>query len=183
MNSQSSRRFLRACVENSSEFGVSTMGKLLAARTAALSLRKTDASTRESTRRPNRCSPCAKSLYPKDYSRLPVFSFDFWLIFQLFWQRFLWPRRFLVLMLTPLILFSLLGSVPPPDTSAAAHIAQPAADGFPSPEAWNTAEPVAFNTDWQGKNADPELETQVRLLWSDETLYLLYRCRYRVLTV
>src|SRR5207247_85894 len=38
----------------------------------------------------------------------------------------------------------------------------------PGPE-WAHAEPVRFSTDWQGKNADPELETEVRVLWSPET--------------
>jgi alpha-galactosidase len=58
-----------------------------------------------------------------------------------------------------------------------------ASDGFPVPSAWKPAEPVVFSSDWQGKNSDPELETQVRLLWSPETLFLRYHSRFSTLTV
>ncbi len=54
---------------------------------------------------------------------------------------------------------------------------------FPSAEDWNLAQPVRFASDWQGKNEDPGRETEVRLLWTRETLYLKFRCRYRTLTV
>ena len=43
---------------------------------------------------------------------------------------------------------------------------------------WRAAGPVRFCADWQGKNADPRLETEVRVLWSPETLYLRFVCRY-----
>ena len=43
--------------------------------------------------------------------------------------------------------------------------------------------PVWFSADWQGQNADPELETEVRVLWSPEMLYLRFVCRYRELFV
>jgi alpha-galactosidase len=55
-------------------------------------------------------------------------------------------------------------------------------EGFPSPEQWSRTEPVVFNADWQGANTDPQRETEVRLLWTKETLYLRFRCRYRTLT-
>jgi alpha-galactosidase len=55
-------------------------------------------------------------------------------------------------------------------------------DGFPSPEAWNYAQPIRFDADWQGRNADPLRETEVRLLWTNETLFLRFRCSYRSLT-
>ena len=48
---------------------------------------------------------------------------------------------------------------------------------------WQNATPVRFCTDWQGKNADPARETQVRALWSPQTLYLRFECRYRELHV
>jgi alpha-galactosidase len=44
---------------------------------------------------------------------------------------------------------------------------------------WASATPVRFSADWQGKNPDAGLETQVRVLWSPETLYLRFVCRYR----
>jgi len=59
----------------------------------------------------------------------------------------------------------------------------PDADGFPASSSWELAAPVRFNSDWQGKNADPERETEVRLLWTPESLYLRFRAKYRVITV
>ena len=52
----------------------------------------------------------------------------------------------------------------------------------PAPE-WETATPVSFCGDWQGKNADPERQTRVRVLWTLKTLYLRFECRYRELFV
>ena len=49
--------------------------------------------------------------------------------------------------------------------------------------AWEKAEPIRFSDDWQGRNADPELETEVRVLWSPEMLYLRFVCPYRELFV
>jgi alpha-galactosidase len=46
---------------------------------------------------------------------------------------------------------------------------------------WQAAEAVSFWQDWQGKNADPERETRVRVLWTPKTLYLRFECRYREL--
>jgi alpha-galactosidase len=46
---------------------------------------------------------------------------------------------------------------------------------------WQAANPIIFCTDWQGKNADPKRETQVRVLWSAQRLYLRFECRYREL--
>lgn len=45
-------------------------------------------------------------------------------------------------------------------------------------EEWQAAEPIRFCADWQGKNADSRLETEVRVLWSPEALYLRFVCRY-----
>jgi alpha-galactosidase len=57
------------------------------------------------------------------------------------------------------------------------------AGGFPPKSCWEAAQGVRFNADWQGKNADAERETQVRLLWTPDVLYLQFRAKYRVLTV
>jgi hypothetical protein len=57
------------------------------------------------------------------------------------------------------------------------------ATGFPVDSAWEIAPPVRFSADWQGLNADPGRETEVRLLWTQDTLYLRFDARYRVLTV
>jgi cellulose/xylan binding protein with CBM9 domain len=48
---------------------------------------------------------------------------------------------------------------------------------------WERTEPICFSADWQGQNADPGLETEVRALWSPEMLYLLFICRYHELFV
>jgi alpha-galactosidase len=53
---------------------------------------------------------------------------------------------------------------------------------YPAAE-WKQANPIAFSTDWQGRNADPTRETRVLVLWSRETLYLRFECRYRDLHV
>src|SRR5690348_3051593 len=52
----------------------------------------------------------------------------------------------------------------------------------PAPE-WQSAAPVVFSADWQGKNADPVRQTEVRILWSPETLYVRFVCRYAALKV
>jgi len=44
---------------------------------------------------------------------------------------------------------------------------------------WGRAEPVRFCADWQGRNSDPGLETEARVLWSPSALYLRFVCRYR----
>lgn len=56
-------------------------------------------------------------------------------------------------------------------------------DEFPSSAAWDSAAPIRFCADWQGKNADAKRATEVRLLWTPETLYLQFRARYRTVTV
>jgi alpha-galactosidase len=52
----------------------------------------------------------------------------------------------------------------------------------PVPE-WQSAQPIIFCSDWQGKNPDEQRQTQVRVLWSPQTLYLRFECRYRDLYV
>ncbi len=58
-----------------------------------------------------------------------------------------------------------------------------ALDAHHSASQWAHAEPVRFSADWQGNNADPEVETEVRILWSPVVLYLRFVCRYRDLFV
>jgi len=55
--------------------------------------------------------------------------------------------------------------------------------GFPSAHAWILAPPVRFACDWQGENADLTRETEVRVLWNNDFLYLRFLCRYRTLMV
>jgi hypothetical protein len=55
--------------------------------------------------------------------------------------------------------------------------------GFPAAVAWELAPALRFNADWQGKNPDALRETDVRLLWTPDMLYLRFRARYRAITV
>src|SRR5277367_962852 len=57
------------------------------------------------------------------------------------------------------------------------------AEGFPANDAWKNAPVVLFSSDWQGKNADPQRETQVQMLWTPDALYLRFLARYRSITV
>jgi len=69
-------------------------------------------------------------------------------------------------------------------TAAAVQMGEfPDADGFPTRSSWEVSAPVRFNADWQGKNRDPEKETEVRLLWTPEWLYLRFRAKFREITV
>jgi hypothetical protein len=54
---------------------------------------------------------------------------------------------------------------------------------FPHPADWERAQPAIFCSDWQGNNEDPQRETEVRLLWSQKTLFVRFRCRYREIYV
>jgi|KBSMisStaDraftv2_1062788.scaffolds.fasta_scaffold01587_11 hypothetical protein len=76
----------------------------------------------------------------------------------------------------------LLSAMPDGNTILATRIAGDLAiDALHSSARWAGAEPVRFSTDWQGKNADPQLESEVRVLWSPQILYLRFECRYREL--
>src|SRR5258708_36772892 len=57
------------------------------------------------------------------------------------------------------------------------------AEGFPAERAWEMAPPVRFCADWQGKNADPQRETEARALWTRERLDLRFIARYRRLRI
>jgi hypothetical protein len=57
------------------------------------------------------------------------------------------------------------------------------ASGSPVEHEWSRAESVAFCHDWQGKNEDPQRSTQVRVLWTDDHLYIRFRCQYRAIHV
>jgi hypothetical protein len=59
----------------------------------------------------------------------------------------------------------------------------PGREGFPTEPAWNSAAPIRFCADWQGHNPDPQRRTEVRALWTTETLFLLLQARYRELYV
>jgi len=54
---------------------------------------------------------------------------------------------------------------------------------FPCDEAWEAAPPIRFDHDWQGRNTDAQRETEVRVLWTPETLYCRFAVHYRSITV
>lgn len=57
------------------------------------------------------------------------------------------------------------------------------AQGFLSETAWQQARPICFAWDWRGQQADPHRETEVRVLWSPETLFFRFVARYRNVSV
>jgi alpha-galactosidase len=57
------------------------------------------------------------------------------------------------------------------------------AEGFPAEAAWEAAPPLRFSADWRGLNADPGRETEVRVLWTPENLFLRFWARYCSITV
>jgi len=66
----------------------------------------------------------------------------------------------------------------------ASRVKQPIALDAAHPASdWQRATPISFCRDWQGQNPDPGRETKVRVLWSPDTLYLRFECRYRELHV
>jgi alpha-galactosidase len=69
-------------------------------------------------------------------------------------------------------------------TAVAAQMLElPDAEGFPTSLAWGRSASLRFNTDWRGENADPQRETEVRLLWTPEWLFLRFRAKFRVISV
>jgi len=46
---------------------------------------------------------------------------------------------------------------------------------------WEQAGAISFYSDWQGHNPDAGRATQVKVLWSAQSLYLRFECRYREL--
>jgi alpha-galactosidase len=57
------------------------------------------------------------------------------------------------------------------------------ANGFPISSEWERADPIRFSHDWQGRNEDLQRQTEVRLLWSEQELYLRFSCHYRSIDV
>jgi alpha-galactosidase len=69
-------------------------------------------------------------------------------------------------------------------TAYAAKLTQPVDhDGLPPQEAWDKASPLQYQWDWRGENPDPQRQTEVSLLWTPQTLFMRFRCRYKTITV
>jgi alpha-galactosidase len=56
-------------------------------------------------------------------------------------------------------------------------------DGFPGAGWWERTPAIRFERDWRGEHADPRRATEVRLLWSDQTLWIRFEAHYRELYV
>jgi hypothetical protein len=62
----------------------------------------------------------------------------------------------------------------------AARLQTPLDDhGLPDASSWAKAAPVHFCSDWCARNPDQERLTEVRTLWSAESIYLRFDCRFR----
>ena len=55
--------------------------------------------------------------------------------------------------------------------------------GFSPCDSLRAAGAISVCHDWQGKIFDPERQTDVRLLWNHEALYIRFLCRYHTLNV
>src|SRR5260370_35505180 len=68
-------------------------------------------------------------------------------------------------------------------TAVAVRMTEPPdADGFPTSSSWDLSRALRFNADWQGRNADPERDTEVRLLGTPEWLFLRFLARFLSIT-
>lgn len=59
----------------------------------------------------------------------------------------------------------------------------PAIDGALDDDAWRAATPVQIRTDYAGAPAPNGLDTEARLLWTDDALYVAFDCAYDELVV
>jgi alpha-galactosidase len=55
--------------------------------------------------------------------------------------------------------------------------------GFPGDNSWNKARAISFDHDWRGENPTPAMATEVRLLWTPETLFVRFLAKYQSLNV
>jgi len=57
------------------------------------------------------------------------------------------------------------------------------ADGFPHKTSWQLAPSIRFDQNWRGQNADAGKVTEVRIMWTPETLFLRFHASYRTVNV
>lgn len=68
--------------------------------------------------------------------------------------------------------------------AVAAHLTEKNdSQGFPPRSAWQKAPSVRFDHDWRAENSDPQRATEIRLLWTPDTLFIRFHCNYRDITV
>jgi alpha-galactosidase len=56
-------------------------------------------------------------------------------------------------------------------------------EGFPAKSSWEKAPSYRFDQDWKGENPDAQRATEVRLVWTSETLFLRFHCNYKSIFV
>jgi len=59
----------------------------------------------------------------------------------------------------------------------------PDADGFPTLSSWGFQCLCVSTRTGKAKNSDPERETEVRLLWTPDSLFVRFHAKYRAVTV
>ena len=70
-----------------------------------------------------------------------------------------------------------------PTAFASRFASQPDAEGFPDGDDWMKSSPLSFEHDWKGENGDPGRSTEVRLLWTPDTLFVRFLAKYKTITV
>lgn len=98
------------------------------------------------------------------------------------------PIHMAIILLSALLMMSSQHSPSQCGSSSAEIVAQAVThemklDAAHPASEWQRATPVRFCSDWQGRNPDPERQTEVRVVWTRQTLYLRFECRYRELYV
>ncbi len=78
---------------------------------------------------------------------------------------------------------SMAQTKPNPTTIAMRLTDRPDAEGFPSNLAWDKTPAVSFAHDWRGEQPNPARATEVRLLWTPDTLFLRFLAKYQTLNV
>jgi hypothetical protein len=53
------------------------------------------------------------------------------------------------------------------------------AEGLPTDAEWEQVLPVIYCADWRSEKSDPQRQTEARLLWSPDHLFVRFLCRYR----
>jgi alpha-galactosidase len=59
----------------------------------------------------------------------------------------------------------------------------PLEERLPNPYDWAEASSICFCHDWCGRNEDLQRQTEVRILWSFNFIFIQFQCRYRELFV
>jgi len=97
-----------------------------------------------------------------------------------FWMSFVAALNYTIWAMNPASA-SQTGKLP---TAVALYLKEPIGlERFPSRASWEQAPAIRFSSDWKGQQADPQRETEVRLLWTRDTLFLRFVARFRELHV